>query len=127
MTQTEQPEITGEQKELLFDEKLNGIFRDAAQKSFLKVPELRSVVVVYDFFRNLNDTDGISKGMWLHTDGKAEKPADSIVGSVGATLQALAHMIDEQMQLYASLSNQILELSKTLADKKKEVIESEQI
>lgn len=110
-----------EQEHLLFDDNLNKTFRDAAHKAFLQVPELRSVVIVYDFFKNLNDSPGINKGMWLHTEGKAEKPADSVVGSIGATLQALAHMIEEQMQLYSVLSNEILEASKTLAEKKKEL------
>jgi len=115
--------MSKDKEHLLFDEQLNRTFRDAAHKAFLQVPELRSVVIVYDFFKGLNDSPDINKGMWLHTEGKAEKPADSIVGSVGATLQALAHMLEEQMQLYSVLSNEILEVSKALAEKKKELKE----
>lgn len=110
-----------ENKQLLFDDKLSETFRAAAQKAFLQVPELRSVVIVYDFFKNLNDSPDINKGMWLHVDGKAQKPADSIVGSTGAMVQAFAHMIEEQMQLYSSLSSQILEASKELESLRKEI------
>lgn len=109
-----------EQQKMLFDEKLNSIFRDASQNAFLKIPELRSVVIVYDFFGKLNDAQGVNKGMWLHASGSGDKPADSIVGSAGATIQALAHMIDEQMAMYAKLSNELLEVSKALAKTKKE-------
>lgn len=102
----------------LFDEKLNEIFRGASDKAFMQVPELRSVIVIYDYFKNLNDAENISKGMWLHTDGhKDHKPADSIVGSMGVTLQAFAHILDELMQLHNSLSKQLLDMSKEVAEK----------
>ena len=40
---------------LMFDEALTIAFRSTCNAMFLKVPELRSVVVVYDYYRNLND------------------------------------------------------------------------
>jgi hypothetical protein len=107
-----------ENQPLMFFEKLDGFFRDASQRGFLSVPELRSVVIVYDFHGNLNDTPGIPKGMWLHSEGGAEKPADSITGSAGATIQALAHMLDEQMSLYTRLTTELVEVSKALVDAK---------
>lgn len=110
-----------EQQKLMFDEALNGIFRDACNKGFLQVPELRSVVVVYDYYRNLNDTEGISKGLWLHAEGGKDKPADAVVGSLGAILQAAAHILDEQMQLYVTLTNQLTEISKALMEKQNEL------
>lgn len=110
-----------EQKQLMFDEALNRIFRESCQTAFLQVPELRSVVVVYDYYRNLNDMDAISKGLWLHTEGGKDKPADAVVGALGATLQAAAHILDEQMQLYSVLTNQLTEVSRTLVEKQNEL------
>ena len=109
-----------EQQKLMFDEALNSTFRDACHTAFLKVPELRSVVVVYDFYRNLNDLEGISKGLWLHADG-GPKPADAVAGSLGATLQAAAQIIDEQMKMYVMMTNQITEVSKALLEKQNEL------
>lgn len=110
---TETPSV--EEQQLMFHEKLDSFFRDTGQKAFMAVPELRSIVVVYDFYGKLNDTPGINKGMWLHSEGGSEKPADSIAGSAGATIQALAHMLDEQMALYNKLTNELVEVSKSLA------------
>lgn len=119
-TNTETP-LDDEQQKLMFDEALNQVFREACQKAFLQVPELRSVVVVFDYYRNLNDMEGISKGLWLHAEGGSIKPADSVAGSLGATLQAAAHILDEQMQLYVTLTNQLTEVSKALMEKQNEL------
>jgi len=110
-----------EQEKLMFDEQLNQIFREACQSAFLKVPELRSAVVVFDFYRSLNDMDGISKGLWLSADGGKIKSADSVTGSLGATLQAAAHILDEQMQLYQTISVQLTEVSKALLERQHEL------
>lgn len=110
-----------EQQKLMFDEALNQTFREACNDAFLKTPELRSVVVVYDYYRNLNDMEGVSKGLWLHAEGGKDKPADSMAGSLGATLQAAAHILDEYMQLYVTLTNQLTEVSKALMEKQNEL------
>ena len=120
-TRNEKEELTEAQKKMQFDEKLNQMFRETSFDSFLKVPELRSVIVVFDYFRNLNDAEGISKGLWLHTSGNKDKPADSISGSIGATLAALFHMIDEQMQQHIYLTQELTELTKQVVAKKKEL------
>lgn len=106
-----------ENQDLLFDEQLNAVFRDTAHKAFLKVPELRSVVVIYDYYKDLNDASNINKGMWLHAEGSTEKPIDSVVGSIGATLQALAHMLDEQMRQHSNMTKELVELSQELVKK----------
>jgi len=105
----------------MFDERLNQVFREACQTAFLQVPELRSAVVVFDFYRNLNDMDGISKGLWLAAEGGKVKTADAVTGSLGATLQAAAHILDEQMQLYSTISVQLTEVSKALLEKRNEL------
>ena len=122
-TKNEKEELTEAQKKMQYDEKLNQIFREASHDAFLRVPELRSIVVVYDYFRDLNDAENISKGMWLHTNGGSEKPADSISGSIGATLAALFHMIDDQMQQHMYLTQELTALTKQIVDKKKELEE----
>lgn len=120
-TKSNEEELTEEQKKMYFDEKLNQIFREASHDAFLRVPELRSVVVVYDYFKDLNDADNISKGMWLHTSGNKDKPADSISGSIGATLAALFHMIDEQMQQHMYLTQELTNLTKQVVARKQEL------
>ena len=122
-TKNEKEELTEAQKKMQFDEKLNQIFREASHDGFLRVPELRSVVVVYDYFRDLNDAQNISKGMWLHTSGESSKPSDAISGRIGATLAALFHMIDEQMQQHMYLTRELTELTKQIVAKKKELEE----
>ncbi len=106
---------------LMFDEKLNSIMRDASHLAFLSVPELRSVVVVYDYYRDLNDTPNVSKGLWLSDNGGAQKSIDSIVGSLGALLQSTAHVLDQLFQHHTHLNNQLVEISKQILEKKQEL------
>jgi len=120
-TTSEQIPSDEEKQNLMFDEKLNTLFRDTCDQAFLQTPELRSVVVVYDYYRNFNDMEGVKKGLWLHAEGGKDKPADSIVGSLGAMLQVSAEILDHQMQLYATLSNQLIEVSKALVEKQNEL------
>lgn len=107
--------------QLMFDEKLNAEFRNAAHRAFLTVPELRSVVVVYDYYRNLNDIPDVSKGMWLNAQGTKEKTPDSVVGSLGAVLQSAAHILDELMQQHNRLNNELVSLSKQILEKRNEL------
>ena len=107
---------------LMFDEKLNGMFRDTANGAFLKVPELRSVVVIFDYYRNLNDSPDVSKGLWLSAEGTGpEKTPDSILGSLGAVLQSAAHILDENFALHAKLQQELTNVSKELLEKKNEL------
>ena len=106
---------------LMFDETLTIAFRDTCNAMFLKVPELRSVVVVYDYYRNLNDAPNISKGLWLSAEGNEHKTPDSMSGSMGALLQSAAHILDENFQMHAMLQQQLTEVSKELLEKKNEL------
>ncbi len=111
---------TDEQK-LMFDEKLNARFRDAAHVSFLDVPELRSIVVIYDYYRNLNDLPNVSKGLWLSAEGGPVKPIDSMMGSYGAVIQSAAHILNDLFQRHAELQVSLTELSKQILEKQKEL------
>ncbi len=106
---------------LMFDEKLNAVLRDAAHRAFLATPELRSVVVVYDYYRDLNDNPKVSKGLWLSASGGAQKPVDAVVGSLGALLQSAAHVLDELIQQHNHYNNQLVELSKQILEKRREL------
>jgi|JI10StandDraft_1071094.scaffolds.fasta_scaffold1498457_1 hypothetical protein len=99
------------QNKLLFDEKANNIMRAAATQSLASIPELRSVVVVYDYHDKLNSVDGLSKGIWLSEGGSNPRSPDAIVGTLGSTLQAAAHMIDELFQCRDNLQKEVTALS----------------
>lgn len=105
----------------MFDEKLNGIMREATHRAFLATPELRSVVVVYDYYLALNDAPDVSKGLWLTASGSGTKPIDSVVGSLGALLQSAAHIMDELFQRHNQLNSQLVELSKQILEKRREL------
>lgn len=111
-----------EQSPLMFDEKLNGMFRDTTSGAFLRVPELRSVVVIFDYYRNLNDSPDVSKGLWLSAESTGpEKTPDSILGSLGAVLQSAAHILDENFALHAKLQQELTTVAKELLEKKNEL------
>lgn len=111
-----------EQDPLMFDEKLNNMFRNTSNGAFLKVPELRSVVVIFDYYRNLNDSPDVSKGLWLSAESTGpEKTPDSILGSLGAVLQSAAHILDENFALHAKLQQELTNVSKELLEKKNEL------
>ena len=105
----------------MFDEGLNNMFRDTCEAAFLKVPEVRSIVVIYDYRRNLNDMAQISKGLWLSADGNEQKTPDSMAGSLAAVLQSAAHILDENFQMLAMLQVQLTEVSKALLEKQNEL------
>jgi hypothetical protein len=110
-----------ENQPLMFDEALNTIFRDAIEAAFLTVPELRSVVVNYDYRRNLNDVPSLSKGMWLSADGNEQKTPDSMAGSLASLLQSAAHILDENFQMLAMLQVQLTEVSTKILEKQNEL------
>lgn len=99
------------QNRLLFDEKANNIMRPAASQLLASIPELRSVVVVYDYHDKLNSVEGLSKGIWLSESGSNPRSPDAIVGSLGSTLQAAAHMIDELFQCRDNLQKEVTALA----------------
>jgi len=114
-----------ERQKLMFDESLNQAFRETCHQQFLDVPELRSVIVTYDYYRNLNDMPNISKGLWLSAEGK-DKPADAVAGSLGAVLQTSAEILDQLFQQYQTVQLQLTELSKAVREKQRELAELEE-
>lgn len=115
-TSTERP------NPLMFDEKLNGMYRDTTNGALLAVPELRSVIVTYDYYRNLNDSPDVSKGLWLSAEGQGpEKTPDSIIGSLGALQQTVAHVLDESFALQSRLQQGVTNTADELLQKQNEL------
>jgi len=110
-----------EKQKLMFDERLNARFREASHQAFLDVPELRSIVVIYDYYRDLNDMPDVSKGLWLSAEGGPVKPIDSMMGSYGAVIQSAAHILNDLFQRHAELQISLTELSKQILEKQKEL------
>ena len=79
----------------LFFDRLNDRFRRAAHEAFLQTPELRSVIVTYDYFGNLNDAPEVKKGIWLHCSGQESKPIDAVVGSFDVMLLNASQIMQE--------------------------------
>lgn len=122
---TEKP-ANPETSKMTFDEKLNNLFRQTSHQAFLQVPEVRSILVIYDYFKDLNDSASVSKGFWVHTSGQKDKPIDSIVGTMGALLQSAAHVLDEWIQRHQQLQVETTQLANKLLEKKRELEAIEQ-
>lgn len=109
---------------IMFDAQLVELFRPTINQAFIEHADvLRSVVVSFDFYGPLNDTEGINKGIWLGSEGAQTDPA-GIIGSAGVTLQAAATIIDRGFQLLGGVRE---ELQKTLQDLKERREELEQV
>jgi hypothetical protein len=104
----------------LFFDRLNEIFRQAAHAAFLATPELRSVVISYDYFGTLNEASEVKKGIWLHHSGQAQKPVDAIAGSFDVMLlnatQILAELVATRDRLVAECTQASKQLMKEKAD-----------
>lgn len=112
---------SAQQTKLLFDEKLNELFRPTANQAFTTCNELRSVLVIFDYYGALNDTPGVSKGLWLSADGNSPRATDSIVGSVGNTLQCLANMFDDMFARYQELQQRLVVVSQEVLEKEQQL------
>lgn len=109
---------------MMFDSQLVELFRPTIDQAFISHGDvLRSVVVVLDYYGALNDTDGINKAIWLGPEGPQNDPA-GIVGSIGVTLQAAAHMFDRSFQLLHTIRE---EMESTLTDLHERKVELESV
>lgn len=109
---------------VMFDSQLVEHFRPTIDRAFLDHGDvLRSVVVVFDYYGALNDTDGVNKAIWLGPEGPQSDPA-GIVGSIGVTLQAAAHMFDRSFQLLHTIRE---EMENTLTDLHERKVELETV
>lgn len=107
-------------EKLFFDDKLKETFKEAAHQAFLSVPELRSVVITFDYYRELNDAPDITKGLWLSSDGQPVKKLDAVIGSIGATLQGVAHMFDDLFTYHQAMKQEITQLTQQLLEARQE-------
>ena len=109
---------------VMFDSQLVEFFMPTITEAFAEHADvLRSVIVSFDFYGPFNDTEGVSKGIWLGSEGAQTDPA-GIIGSAGVTLQAAATIIDRGFQLLGGVRE---ELEKTLRELKERREELEQV
>jgi hypothetical protein len=112
--------MSEQEPQQMFFDRLNEIFRRAAHEAFLATPELRSVVVSYDYFGSLNEAPEVKKGIWLHHSGQTQKPADAIVGSFDVMLlnasQIMAELVATRDRLVAECTEASKQLMKEKAD-----------
>ena len=81
---------------------------------------LRSVLVSFDYYGSLNDAPDLNKAIWLGPQGAQQEPA-GIIGSIGATLQAVAHMIDRAFLLRNAIREDLEETIQALHERKAEL------
>ena len=98
-----------------FEERTLQAFRETADRMFLDVPELRGVVVTFDWYGALNDAPGVSKGLWL-TANHNQKSPDATLGALGVLIQNTAHVLDEAMKQHAALVSETTRLLQALRD-----------
>lgn len=105
---------------MMFDEKLKTLLADTCRVALLQVPELRSIIVGFDYRRNLNDSPTITKGLWVSGEG-AKKSADTVIGTLGVMVHVIANVVDASMSLQADISQQVTEVSRLLLERKTEL------
>jgi len=83
----------------MFDQRLARIFQEAGLRAFTSVPELRSVMVVFDYYGALGSTDGVIKSAWLGPEGGASKSPATVLGTATGLINALSHVLDQGVSL----------------------------
>jgi hypothetical protein len=98
----------------IFDVKALKIMQAAAQQVLSVVPEVRSVVVVFDYKGELNDSK-INKGLWLGEGGGVSDPR-AILGTaqnmVAATLETILRAASFRDQLQTDIVQTLQKIKK---------------
>ena len=118
MADTDTPSVelasNAKQPGVMFDSQLVELFHPTIDKAFMDYADvLRSVLVVFDYYGSLNDAPDLNKAIWLGPQGAQQEPA-GIIGSIGASLQATAHMLDRAFLLRNALREDLEETQKAL-------------
>ena len=124
-------EENAKQPGVMFDTQLVELARPVIDESFIQHGDvLRSMLVVYDYHGPLNDAPDLNKAIWLGPEGAIQDPA-GIIGSIGSTLQAVAHMLDRAFVMRDALREDIeaklVELTDTLSELEERKKELEQV
>ena len=117
------PEVVSNAKKpgVMFDSQLVELFRPTIDSAFVKHGDvLRSVLVSFDYYGPLNDAPDLNKAIWLGPQGAQQDPA-GIVGSIGSTLQAVAHMLDRAFLLRNAIREDLEETLEALRERKEEL------
>ena len=116
-----EPVSNPKQPGVMFDSQLVEIFHPTIDKAFMEHGDvLRSVLVSFDYYGALNDAPDLNKAIWLGPQGAQQEPA-GIIGSIGATLQAVAHMLDRAFLLRNAIREDLEETIKALHERKAEL------
>ena len=106
---------------VMFDSQLVEMFRPTIDTAFSQHGDvLRSVLVSFDYYGSLNDAPDLNKAIWLGSQGAQQDPA-GIVGSIGSTLQAVAHMLDRAFLLRNAIREDLEETLEALRKRKEEL------
>lgn len=99
---------------LQFDQKLQELFQPVCRQALLKVPELRSVLISFDFKGKLNDVDGVGKGIWLSDMGAADRSPAAVMGTLNVLLQNMAVVWQAANELRADMNSEIVKTVQTM-------------
>jgi len=112
---------SAKQPGMMFDSQLVELFRPTIDDAFYKHGDvLRSVLVSFDYYGPLNDAPDLNKAIWLGPEGAQQDPA-GIIGSIGSSLQAVAHMLDRAFLLRNALREDMEKAISELHERKKEL------
>lgn len=115
------PASNAKQPGVMFDSQLVELFHPTIDKAFMEHSDvLRSVLVSFDYYGSLNDAPDLNKAIWLGPQGAQQEPA-GIIGSIGATLQAVAHMLDRAFLLRNAIREDLEETIQALHERKAEL------
>ena len=121
MVEKEESSESAKQPGMMFDSQLVELFRPTIDNAFYNHGDvLRSVLVSFDYYGPLNDAPDLNKAIWLGPEGAQQDPA-GIIGSIGATLQAAAHMLDRAFLLRNALREDTEKAITELHERKKEL------
>ena len=102
---------------LPFDQAAMATMRPAMQAVLTEHPEVRSVLVVFDYTSGLNDSDAV-KACWLSADGPTPG-VPATAGTISNTIRALEMVFGRLLQLEQTKRTELHELLQTLLVQKK--------
>lgn len=99
---------------LQFDQKLRELFYPVCRQALLMVPELRSVLVSFDFKGKLNDVDGVGKGIWLSDSGSADRTPAAVMGTLNVLLQNMSVVWNAATELQAEMNASMVQTAQAM-------------
>jgi len=117
MAEDQMPEE--QEKRLPFDEEIAARFKDTIHRCLTDFPELRSVIVAFDWAGNLNDAP-IKAGVWQGERGGVDSAA-GIVGSIQQTIKVMEQQFLRLHKLEQAMREELTVIGQELVRKKEEL------